>query len=235
MPEQRRQLDLLQQLSAIQQKERERDAQLDARIQSFELAYRMQLDATDAFDLSSEPQSIRELYGDTTHGRQLIIARRFLERGVRFIQLWYGAGMPWDSHQEINTLHPKLCKDVDQPIAAFLTDLKLRGMLDDTLVIWGGEFGRTSSTGDPNATGRSHNPFGFTVWLAGGGTKGGYIHGATDEFGSKAVKDNVHVHDLHATILAACGLDHEKLTYRYSGRDFRLTDVSGKVVNEVFA
>jgi hypothetical protein len=239
-PEQRRQLDLLQQLNDLHQQEIGKDAQLEARIQSFELAYRMQMEATDAFDIEREPADIRTMYGEGIQARQLLIARRFLERGVRFIQLWHGAGMPWDSHKNLEVEHRRLARECDQAIAAFLKDLKQRGLLDETLVVWGGEFGRTSSTADNNSNykdkpGRSHNHHGFTVWLAGGGVKGGHVHGATDEFGSQAVEKKVHVHDLHATILAAVGLDHEKLTYRYSGRDFRLTDLSGNVVKEIFA
>jgi hypothetical protein len=239
-PEQRCQLDLLRQLNDLHRQESPDDPRLEARIQSFELAYRMQLEATDAFDIDREPASIRKLYGEGIQARQLLIARRFLERGVRFIQLWHGSGMPWDSHTNLEVEHRRLARECDQAIAAFLKDLKQRGLLDSTLVIWGGEFGRTSSTKDntgdyKDKPGRSHNYHGFTVWLAGGGTKGGYVHGATDEFGSQAVEKKVHIHDLHATILAAVGLDHEKLTYRYSGRDFRLTDIYGTVVKEVFA
>jgi hypothetical protein len=238
--EQRRQLDLLRKLNEVHRKASPADPRLEARIHSFELAYRMQIEATDAFDLGRESRATRELYGDTIQGRQLLIARRFLERGVRFIQLWHGAGMPWDSHKDLEREHRKLAGECDQAIGAFLKDLKQRGLLDSTLVIWGGEFGRTSSTADNNSNykdkpGRSHNHHGFTIWLAGGGVKGGYIHGATDEFGSQAVEQKVHVHDLHATILAAVGLDHQRLTYRYSGRDFRLTDLAGEVVKDVFA
>jgi hypothetical protein len=238
--EQRQQLDLLRKLNDLHRKPSPTDPRLEARIQSFELAYRMQIEATDVFDLNRETRATRELYGDTIQGRQLLIARRFLERGVRFIQLWHGAGMPWDSHKDLDREHRKLAGECDQAIGAFLKDLKQRGLLDSTLVLWGGEFGRTSSTADNNANykdkpGRSHNHHGFTVWLAGGGVKGGYVHGATDEFGSQAVEKKVHVHDLHATMLAAVGLDHQRLTYRYSGRDFRLTDLAGEVVKDIFA
>ena len=239
LKEQRQQLDLLHQLNAEHEIRRQQDARLESRINSFELAYRMQMDAADAFDISKEPQHIRTMYGDGVHGRQTLIARRLLERGVRFVQLWHGAGQPWDSHANIEGTHRSLAKEIDQPAAALIQDLKQRGMLDDTLIIFGGEFGRTptvelSDTGKAQQ-GRDHNPFGFSVCLAGGGIKGGTIHGATDEFGFKAVENKVHVHDLHATLLHLLGFNHEKFTYRYAGRDFRLTDVSGKVVREVLA
>jgi hypothetical protein len=240
--EQRRQLDLLRQLNERHHKKRQQDAQLEARIQSFELAYRMQTDAGDAFDLTKEPKHIRDLYGTGTQARQLLIARRLLEKGVRFVQVWTGEGQPWDNHDDIEVNHRRLAKDCDQAIGALLKDLKQRGMLADTLVIWGGEFGRTPTVELPtpgsNAgkiNGRDHNHHGFTMWLAGGGVKGGTVHGATDEFGFQAVEKKVHVHDLHATILHLLGFDHEKLTYRYAGRDFRLTDVKGEVVKEVLA
>ena len=240
--EQRAQLDLLQQLNARHAAKRQQEASLEARIQSFELAYRMQMEATDAFAIAREPQAVRELYGDTTQGRQLLTARRLLERGVRFVQVWHGDGQPWDNHDDIEVNHRKLAQQSDQPIGALLKDLAQRGMLDDTLVIWGGEFGRTPVVELPTAganqgkiNGRDHNHYGFTMWMAGGGVKGGYVHGATDEFGFKAVEKPVHVHDLHATILALLGFDHERLTYRHAGRDFRLTDVHGKVVKELIA
>jgi len=237
LAEQRRQLDLLQRLNAEHQERRRQDIRLEARIQSFELAYRMQMEAADAFDVSREPAAIREMYGPGVHGRQTLIARRLLERGVRYVQLWHGAGQPWDNHENIREQHARLAGQIDQPIAALLLDLKQRGMFDDTLVIWGGEFGRTPTVelgGDGKAKlGRDHNPYGFSVWLAGGGVKGGTVYGATDEFGFKAVENPVHVHDLHATILHLLGFDHEKFTYRYAGRDFRLTDVSGRVIREV--
>jgi hypothetical protein len=242
LSEQRRQLDLLRQLNERHQQRRQHDAQLEARIQSFELAYRMQMDATDAFDVSREPKYIREMYGPGTQARQILIARRLLEKGVRFVQVWHGAGQPWDSHDDIEVNHRRLAKECDQAIGALLVDLKQRGMLDDTLVMWGGEFGRTPTVELPtpgaNAgkiNGRDHNHWGFTMWLAGGGVKGGYVHGATDEFGFQAVENKVHVHDLHATILHLLGFDHERLTYRYAGRDFRLTDVHGNVVKELIA
>jgi uncharacterized protein (DUF1501 family) len=208
-------------------------------MQSFELAFRMQMDAADAFDISAEPESVRELYGKGVHGRQTLIARRLLERGVRFIQLWHGASQPWDSHEDIEKSHGKLAQEIDQPAAALIKDLKQRGMLADTLIIFGGEFGRTPTV-ELNASGvakygRDHNPYGFSMCLAGGGVKGGTVYGATDEFGFKAVENVVHVHDLPATILHLLGFDHEKLTYRYAGRDFRLTDVYGKVVKQIVA
>jgi uncharacterized protein (DUF1501 family) len=233
--EQRRQLDLVRQLNEHHLQKRQNDAQLEARIQSFELAYRMQAEASDAFDSEKEPASIKELYGPGTQARQLIIARRLLERGVRFVQIWSGAGQPWDNHDAIEAQHRKLAGEWDQPIAAFLKDLKQRGMLDETLVIWGGEFGRTPVAELPALSGRDHNHYGFTMWVAGGGIKGGYVHGATDEFGFAAVENKVHVHDLHATLLHLLGFDHERLTYRYAGRDFRLTDVHGRVVKELLA
>jgi hypothetical protein len=242
LPEQRAQLDLLQQLNARHQKKRSEDGQIEARIQSFELAYRMQMDATDAFDIMKEPEPIRAMYGEGTQARQLLVARRLLEKGVRFVQVWHGAGQPWDNHDDIEVNHRRLAKESDQAIGALLKDLKQRGMLDDTLVIWGGEFGRTPTVELPqpgsNAgkiNGRDHNHYGFTMWLAGGGARGGYVHGATDEFGFAAAEKPVHVHDLHATILALLGFDHEKFTFRAQGRDFRLTDVHGNVVRELIA
>ncbi|MDB5910858.1 MAG: hypothetical protein JWP34_4972 [Massilia sp.] len=235
--EQRRQLDLLLALNERHLEQRQQEAQLEARIQSFELAYRMQSDASDAFDISKEPKHILDLYGPGTQGRQILIARRLIERGVRFVQVWTGEGQPWDSHDDIAQNHGRLAKESDRAIAALLIDLKQRGMLDDTLVIWGGEFGRTPTVELPtpgsnagHLNGRDHNNHGFTMWLAGGGAKGGYVHGATDEFGFHAQDNPVHVHDLHATLLHLLGFDHTKFTYRYAGRDFRLTDVHGEVV-----
>src|SRR5688572_12120005 len=242
LPEQRQQLDLLQQLNERHQRKRKEDAQLEARIQSFELAYRMQMDATDAFDVSREPEHIRKMYGEGTQARQILIARRLVERGVRFVQVWHGQGQPWDNHDDIEVNHRKLAQQTDQAIGALLKDLKQRGLLEETLVIWGGEFGRTPTVELPtpgsNAgkiNGRDHNHYGFTMWLAGGGVRGGYVHGATDEFGFQAVEDKVHVHDLHATLLHLLGFDHEKLTFRHAGRDFRLTDVHGNVVKQLIA
>lgn len=235
---QRRQLDLLGQVNAEHRASRS-DPRLDARIESFELAFRMQMAATDAFDLSHEPQHIRELYGEGVHARQTLIARRLLERGVRYVQLWQGASQPWDHHSGLEGGHRDLARQIDQPVAALLTDLKQRGMFDDTLVIFGGEFGRTPTvelSADGNSLlGRDHNQYGFSVWLAGGGIRGGTVHGATDDFGFKAVDQPTSVHDLHATILHLLGFDHERLTYRYAGRDFRLTDVHGKVIGNIVA
>ncbi len=234
--DQRRQLDLLAKLNRQHQELRAEDAALEARIQSFELAYRMQLSATDAFDISQEPQHVQAMYGSGVHGRQLLTARRLIERGVRVVQCYHGDVQPWDSHDNIAANHKRLGQEIDGPIAALLTDLKQRGLFDETLVICGGEFGRTPavelSNGQP-ANGRDHNHWGFTVWLAGGGVKGGYVHGATDEFGYRAVEKPVHVHDLHATLLHLLGFDHTQLTYRYAGRDFRLTDVHGNVVTDI--
>jgi hypothetical protein len=240
--DQRKQIDLLQELNRRHLAEREKDRELDARIHSYELAYNMQMEASDAFDIDKEPNHIREMYGESTQSRQLLITRRLLERGVRFVQVWHGQGQPWDNHDDIETEHARLAKQCDQGIAALLTDLKQRGMLEDTLVLCCGEFGRTPTVELPRAgsnagkiNGRDHNHYGFTAWLAGGGVKGGHIHGATDDFGFQAVEDRVHVHDLHATMLNLLGFDHEKFTYRYAGRDFRLTDVHGKVVHDVIA
>lgn len=240
--EQRSQLDLVQRLNRKHAAKRQNEAQLDGRIQSLELAYRMQSEATDAFDVERESQETRDLYGPGVWGRQCLMARRLAERGVRFIQLYHGAGQPWDSHDDIEVNHRRLAQECDQAIGALLTDLKRRGMLDETLVIWGGEFGRTPvvelPTPGANAgkiNGRDHNHYGFTYWMAGGGVKGGTVYGATDEFGFRAQENPVHVHDLHATILQLLGFDHTKLTYRYAGRDFRLTDVHGNVVKDVIA
>ncbi len=242
LKQQRRQLDLLFELNHNHLQQRQNDQQLDARIQSYELAYRMQMEATDAFDITKESEATRQAYGNNDFGRQTLIARRLLERGVRFIQLWTGAGQPWDSHDEILD-HARLAKDVDGAIAAFMADMKQRGLFDDTLIIWGGEFGRTPAVELPtpgsNAgkqRGRDHNHYGFSMWLAGGGTRGGYTHGATDEFGFAAVEKPVHVHELHATLLHTLGFDHTKFSYRYAGLDFRLTGVEDcKVVSDLLA
>ncbi len=240
--EQRKQLDLIQQFNDEHRRSRIGDPMIDARIQSFELAYRMQGEAAEIFDVSNEPQHVLDRYGPGVQARQLLIARRLLEHGVRFVQVWHGQGQPWDSHDHLEREHKKLAKETDQGIAALLTDLKELGMLEDTLVIWGGEFGRTPTVEMPKEganqgtmTGRDHNHYGFTMWLAGGGVKGGITHGATDEFGFKAVEKRVHVHDLHATILHLLGFDHERLTFRWAGRDFRLTDVHGNVVKDILA
>jgi hypothetical protein len=240
--EQRDQLELLRQLNERHRRQRDPNPQIEARIESFELAHRMQIEATDAFDVSQEPESIHRMYGEGTQARQILIARRLIERGVRFVQVWHAAGAVWDHHEKLEEGHRKLAKECDQAIGALLKDLKQRGMLDDTLVIWAGEFGRTPTVelvmGIPNnrfGKGRDHNHHGFTVWMAGGGIKGGYIHGATDEFGFRAVEKPMHVHDLHATILHQLGFDHTQLTFRYAGRDFRLTDVHGEVVHDLIA
>lgn len=238
---QRSQLDLLGELNRAHAAERDNDALLNARMESFELAFRMQMEAADVFDIANESPSVRALYGDSLHGRQMLIARRLLEKGVRFVQVWHGAGQPWDSHNEIEANHRRLAAQCDQPIAALLTDLKQRGMLEDTLVIWGGEFGRTpvveltSFGANSGKNGRDHNSYGFSMWLAGGGVRPGYVHGATDEFGFRAEERKVHVHDLHATLLHLLGFDHERFTFRYAGRDFRLTDVHGQVVRDLIA
>lgn len=235
--QQRRQMQLIQQLNRQHLVDRDNDPQLETRIESLELAFRMQAEARDAFDVRLEPESIRDLYGDTQQGRQLLIARRLAQRGVRYVQVYHGAGQPWDSHANIDVNHKRLCKESDQPLAALLTDLQQQGMLDDTLVIWGGEIGRTPTVQMPVGPrpGRDHHHDGFSIWMAGGGVKGGHAHGVTDEVGLKAVEDRVHVHDLHATILHLLGFDHTALTYRYAGRDFRLTDVHGNVVQGILA
>ncbi len=231
-PEQRAQLDLLQQMNQAHLEQRGRDEQLEARIASLEMAFRMQGEAQEAFDISRETTATRKLYGDGEFANACLIARRLAERGVRVTQIYYGNGQPWDDHTDIAN-HRNHARASDRPIAALLRDLKSRGLLEDTLVIWGGEFGRTPMS--QGARGRDHHSLGFCMWLAGGGVKGGYVHGATDEFGYRAIQDRMHVHDLHATIFHLMGLDHERLTYRYSGRDFRLTDVHGHVVRELFA
>jgi len=235
----REQLDFLQRLNGLHAPAEGGDSRLNARIASFELAFRMQAEAPEAFDLSSESESTKRLYGlheerTAGYGKQCLLARRLVERGVRFVQVYYGGGA-WDHHSgQLRAGLSATCGATDLPVAGLLKDLKARGLLDDTLVIWGGEFGRTpTAEGDNN--GRNHHPYGFTMWMAGGGVKGGHVHGATDEFGWNAIQDKVHVHDLHATVLHLMGIDHERLTYRYAGRDYRLTDVSGNVVREIFA
>ncbi len=232
--EQRRQLDLIHQLNELHAQDLQKDAQLEARIEAYEIAFKMQAAASDAFNIQKEPPNIHEMYGRSPQGRQMIVARRLLERGVRFVQVWAGG---WDHHQDIDKRLPETARQIDQPLGAFMADMKQRGLLDSTLVIWGGEFGRTP-TKDRNGNanpGRDHNAKGFSIWLAGGGVKGGTVYGATDEFGAQAVENPVHIHDLHATILRLLGFDHTKLTYRYNGRDFRLTDVSGNIVKGVMA
>lgn len=234
LQDQREQLDFVHKLNELHSAKLERDAQLEARLEAFEMAFKMQTEATDAFDISKESQSVRDMYGTTPQGKQMLIARRLIERGVRFVQVWAGG---WDMHNDLEGNMEKRAGEIDGPVSALLTDLKQRGLLDDTLVIWGGEFGRTV-TYDNNGNerpGRDHNNKAFSVWLAGGGVKGGTVYGSTDEFGSKAVENKVHVHDLHATILALLGFDHKKLLYRVNGRDFRLTDVSGNVVRDIIA
>jgi hypothetical protein len=231
-PEQRTQLDLLQSLNREHLKARAQDDALEARIASLEMAFRMQFEAREAFDLSRESSVTRALYGAGEFANACLIARRLVERGVRVVQLYYGNGQPWDDHADIAN-HRGHSQKSDRPIAALLKDLKARGLLEDTLVIWGGEFGRTPYS--EGAKGRDHHSLGFSMWLAGGGVKGGFAHGATDELGMQAVENRMHVHDLHATILHLMGLNHERLTYRYSGRDFRLTDVSGHVAREILA
>ena len=236
---QRSKLDALRRLNEFHQQGRETNSQLDARIASFELAFRMQREAPEAFDLARESETTHKLYGTgepatELFGRQCLLARRLIERGVRFVQLFDApANNAWDQHSGLRENLPKRCQAVDQPITALLTDLKSRGLLEDTLVLWGGEFGRTPTAEGNN--GREHHPFGFTMWMAGGGIRGGMVHGATDEFGWHALQDKVHVHDLHATILHLLGFDHERLTYRFGGRDYRLTDVHGNVVREILA
>ena len=235
---QRRELDALRRLNELHLEDRPEDSRLAARIESFELAFRMQSQAPDAFDLSRETEATQRLYGigqeaTDVFGRQCLLARRLVERGVRFVQLYHTTGgfQPWDQHSDLKGGHARNALATDRPIAGLLQDLRARGLLDETLVIWGGEFGRTPAAEGTN--GRDHHPYGFTMWLAGGGVRGGLAYGATDEFGWDAVENRVHVHDLHATILHLLGLDHEKLTYRHTGRDYRLTDVYGNVVTGI--
>ena len=243
---QRAQLDILRSMNRAHGEPRSLERDLAARIESFELAYRMQTAAPEAMDVEKESKATQQAYGldqkeTQLVGRQCIMARRLIERGVRFVQLYAGtngggggvADVPWDGHNDIGANHRIAAKSVDQPIGALLSDLKSRGMLEDTLVVWGGEFGRTSDA--QSGKGRDHNPNAFTMWMAGGGIKGGAHYGASDEFGYKAVENRVHVNDLHATILHLLGIDHERLTYFFNGRDFRLTDVAGKVINEILA
>lgn len=238
--EQQVQFALLQKLNARHLAGRPGEASIEARIRSFELAYRMQIEATDAFDIRQEPEHILKLYGEGPQNRQLLMARRLVERGVRFVQIWHGNLQPWDSHSNIRVEHRKVAKECDQGLAALIIDLKQRGLLDETLIVCSGEFGRTPTVeleqnGSGAAQGRDHNHWGFSLWMAGGGVKGGAIYGATDDFGFRAVENPVSIHDLHATMLHLLGIDHERLTYRYAGRDYRLTDVYGKVINAVLA
>ena len=237
-PEQRKQLDLLGKLNRMHLKREGDDPQLESRIESMEIAYRMQTEAFDAFDVGKEPEKVRERYGDGDFARGCLIARRLVERGVRMVQVYYGNGQPWDNHDDI-LIHKKLAQTSDKPMAALLDDLKASGLLKETIVIIGGEFGRTPAVEVSGLVkfqnGRDHNNHGFSLVVAGGGFKGGMAYGATDEFGFKAVDKPVHPHDLHATALHCLGLDHKRLTYRYSGRDFRLTDVFGNVIHEILA
>jgi hypothetical protein len=232
--EQRKQLDLLRNLNERHAEQLHRESALEARIQSFELAFKMQSEAMQVFDVNNEPQSVRDMYGDTETGRRMLVARRLVENGVRFVQVWAGG---WDHHTDVKGNLLKQAENIDQPVGALLKDLKQRGMLNDTLVVWGGEFGRTprhdkGARGEP---GRDHHNKAFCSWMAGGGVKGGQVYGRTDDFGFDVAENPVHVHDLHATILQLLGFDHEKLTYRYNGRDFRLTDVYGNVVHDLIA
>jgi hypothetical protein len=236
-PEQQRyELDMLQNINRRHKSLRQQDPQLEARIQGFELAFRMQSQAPEAFRVEQESDITQKLYGlddpvTRDFGWQCLLARRLAERGVRYIQCTHS--YKWDQHSQLYDGHTKNAKEVDKPIAGLLKDLKSRGLLKDTLVVWAGEFGRTpvSESGD----GRDHNPYGYTIWMAGGGVKPGFIYGATDEIGYHAVEDRMHIHDFHATVLHLLGLDHEKLTYQYSGRNFRLTDVAGVVAKKIIA
>jgi hypothetical protein len=240
--QQRRQLDALAEINALHRATREEDSRLSARIESFELAYRMQTQAPEAFDITGESAETKKLYGldekvTETFGRQCLMARRLVERGVRCVQVFHTATSKrsscqlWDQHGQLREELRANCDSIDAPVAGLITDLKSRGLLDDTLILWGGEFGRTPTA--ENTNGREHHPFGFTMFMAGGGIKGGLAYGATDDFGWHSIENRVHVHDLHATVLHLMGLDHTKLTYRYSGRDYRLTDVHGHVVHDI--
>lgn len=231
---QRSQLDLLQAMNREHLRSTtDADPALEGRIAAMETAYRMQFEAMDAFDLSREPTAIRERYGSGHFANGCLLARRLSERGVRFVQVYYGNGQPWDTHRNHNKTTPTLARNIDAPVAALLDDLKVRGLLEETLVLWGGEFGRTpvSEGGD----GRDHNPHGFLMWMAGGGVRGGHVHGSSDDFGFRAMDQRMHVHDLHATLLHLLGIDHERLTYRHAGRDYRLTDVHGDVAHAILA
>ncbi len=232
--EQRRQLDFVHQLNDIHSRTLASEAALESRLETYEIAFRMQTEATDVFDIAKEPADVRAAYGNTQQGKQLLIARRLVERGVRFVQVWHDG---WDHHQDLEERITQKAGEIDQPLSALIADLKRRGLLDSTLVIWGGEFGR-KPTRDRNGgenPGRDHNAKAFSIVMAGGGVKGGIVHGITDDFGAAAINDKVHVHDLHATILHCLGFDHTRLTYRYNGRDFRLTDVAGNVVKGILA
>ena len=235
--EQRQQADLLSKLNQLDLQRHQQDLQLEASIQAMEMAFRMQFAVPDAFDTTQESKETLEMYGESEYAKGCLLARRLIERGVRTVQLSHsidGYDIAWDTgHGNIVDGHRALAVACDQGIAALIKDLKRRGLLDETLVIWGGEFGRAPTS--EGQKGRDHDHYGFTTWMAGGGVKGGFSYGSTDEFGLTAVEDRVHVHDLHATILHLMGLDHEQLTYRYSGRDYRLTDVHGKVVQGILA
>lgn len=238
--QQQRQLHLLNALNRMHRDSRLGDAALDAQIRAFELAFNMQREATTTFDVNRESPRTHDLYGKTRYGQSCLLARRLVENGVRFVQVYYvdSNKQPWDTHSDNNNRHRQLCADSDRASAALLTDLKQRGLLDETLVIWSGEFGRTpyaQPAKDKAKSGRDHHHTGFSLFLAGGGIKGGMMYGATDEFGMHSVENRVHVHDLHATILHLMGINHERLTYRYAGRDFRLTDVHGNVVRDIIA
>jgi uncharacterized protein (DUF1501 family) len=233
---QRDKLDLLSALNRDYGATRKDNTELDARIRSYELAYAMQAEAPHAVDLTKESDATKALYGmdqpeTAVYGRNCLLARRLVESGVRFVQLYSGAGSKWDSHTKLEENHTRLCRSVDKPIAGLLADLKARGMLDDTLVIWGGEFGRTPMS--EQGGGRDHNPNGFTMWMAGGGVKGGQTIGATDDLGLYAVEDKLHVHDLHSTILYLLGLDHTKLIYRNQGRPERIDQNVGHAHKEI--
>lgn len=232
--EQRRQLDLTQEMNRIHAERHGAEADLEARIAAFELAFNMQTEASEAFDVSGETELTKKLYGKQKLGQTLLVARRLVESGVRFVQVWHGS---WDHHTDIKGGLSKLAGEADEPIAALLTDLELRGLLDDTLVLWGGEFGRTPGydRSGGSAPGRDHHSEAYSMWMAGGGVRGGVAHGETDDFGMRGVSGRVHIHDLHATILHLLGFDHTRLTYRYNGRDFRLTDVHGHVVREILS
>jgi hypothetical protein len=235
---QRARLDFVQQLNRRHHAARREDSDLEARIAVYELAYRMQAAAPDAVDLSRETAQTQRLYGlderaTERMGRCCLLARRLVERGVRFVQIYCGSGSKWDAHANVEENHARYCRESDQPIAGLLKDLKRRGLLESTLVVWGGEFGRTPMSESGN--GRDHNPFGFTMWLAGGGIKGGLTYGATDDIGLYAVEDKVHVHDLHATLLHCLGINHRKLTYLYNGRDERATINGGKVIQALLS
>ena len=237
---QRQQLDLLAKMNESHRNKRGEDSLLESHISTMETAYRMQIEATDAFDISKESSKTRESYGNSDFANSCLLARRLAERGVRFTTVYYtkdSSNQPWDTHENHYASHAKLCAEADKAAAALINDLKSRGLLDDTLVVFGGEFGRTpyAQKHDKKKPGRDHHHTAFSMMLAGAGLKGGFAYGESDEFGMNAVVDPVHVHDLHATILYLLGIDHERLTYRYGGRDFRLTDVSGRVIHELMA